>query len=277
MMKKIILSLCFKWTIPFIYIFAFNSAWAVMPADVDLVPTSVTPSVSAISTGEQMTVSSTIANQGTETIWSDFYSRIYLSTDAVITVVDQMVMSLYNLSLAAGAESTVDRVVTIPINLAPGTYYVGVIADYSDSQPEIDETNNALASTATIEVIRNVDLVPTSVVPSVTTINIGEQMTVSSTIANQGTSTTSHYFFNGAYLSTDAVITTADRLIASWYRGIAAGAESAVDSVVTIPTDLVPGTYYVGVIADYYSDAQPESDETNNALASITTIEVISP
>jgi serralysin len=40
---------------------------------------------------------------------------------------------------------------TIPTNMAPGTYYIGAIADFDNRQPESDETNNALAGT-TIEI-----------------------------------------------------------------------------------------------------------------------------
>ena len=243
--------------------------------DVDLVSTEVVPSASTINIGEQITVSNTVANQGTTATSDSFYSGIYLSTDAVITTADRQVANRYIYGLGAGAESAVDTVATIPRNLAPGIYYVGVIADYSDRQLESDETNNTLISAATIEVLRDVDLVPTAVIPSVSTINAGEQVTVSNTIANQGTTITSRSFYSGIYLSADAVITTADRRVA--YRSISnlgAGAESAADTAVTIPTNLDPGTYYVGVIADYY-DYQPESDETNNTLASVATIEVV--
>jgi subtilase family serine protease len=161
---------------------------------------------------------------------------------------------------------------TIPTNMAPGTYYIGAIADFDNRQPESDETNNSLAGT-TVQVVRDVDLVMTGVSTSTTSVPIGGSFTLADTVKNQGTTTTSSIFYVGLYLSADATITTADtRLNTRYIGGLAAGVSSSGNSTMTIPTNMAPGTYYIGAIADF-DNRQPESDETNNALAG-TTIEI---
>jgi RHS repeat-associated protein len=55
-------------------------------------------------------------------------------------------------SCAAGASSAASTTITVPSTLAPGTYYIGAVADYTGVQPETNETNNALAAAATVTV-----------------------------------------------------------------------------------------------------------------------------
>jgi len=52
-------------------------------------------------------------------------------------------------SLAAGASQTFSTVVTIPTTLAAGTYFIGAIADFTNTQVELNETNNARTATNT--------------------------------------------------------------------------------------------------------------------------------
>lgn len=57
------------------------------------------------------------------------------------------------IELAAGASDPASTTVSIPTGIAPGTYYLGAIADYPGGVPESDETNNGLAGN-TITVTR---------------------------------------------------------------------------------------------------------------------------
>jgi subtilase family serine protease len=170
--------------------------------------------------------------------------------------------------LAAGAESPAGLQVTIPTSLAPGTYYIGVIADYnSGTVSESDETNNWRVGNQ-ITVTPGPDLIVTSVSGPVSGVT-GSTITVSHTIKNQGTGT-SGSFSVAVFLSADSTITTSDTSLGGRaISSLAAGAESPAGLQVTIPTSLAPGTYYIGVIVDYGSGngSVAESDETNNALA----------
>jgi hypothetical protein len=72
---------------------------------------------------------------------------IYLSTDPTITTSDTLLATV----VSSGTLATVSQPgyydhqtvsVTLPGNLAPGTYYIGGIADYNNQVAESNETNN---------------------------------------------------------------------------------------------------------------------------------------
>lgn len=242
--------------------------------NVDLVMTAVSTSATSLTRGGTASVSTTENNQGTQATTASNIVGIYLSTDATITTADTLIGTTTLNSLAAGASSTVNTTVNIPSTLVPGTYYIGAIADYSNAQPETDETNNALTG-ATKSVIANVDLVMTVVSTTSTSAKVGTSITVSNTEKNQGTqATTISNNVVGIYLSTDATITTADTLIGSrTVSSLTAGATSAASTNATVPSTLAPGTYYLGVLADK-NNIQPETNETNNALTKTGTITI---
>jgi hypothetical protein len=118
------------------------------------------------------------------------------------------------------------------------------------------------------------DLVMAAVSTAATSVVAGSSFSIADTEKNGGTTgmTVSSNTVN-YYLSTDATITTADTLIGSRVvsGALAAGASSSATTTVTVPGALVPGTYYIGVIADA-TNAQVETNETNNALAGATII-----
>ena len=97
-----------------------------------------------------MTLSSwTVQNQGTAA--SGLFSNgFYLSTDATITSADTYLDGNAN-SLAAGASFVWGGpTLIIPIGTAPGTYYVGILADPSNAIVESDESNNAVSTLITV-------------------------------------------------------------------------------------------------------------------------------
>ena len=82
--------------------------------------------------------------------------------------------------------------------------------------------------------------------------NTEETIVVETTVENQGAGKAWEHFLVGMYLSEDEVITTDDvRLGASWVYGLAPGAQANRNIVGTIPRNL-PGTYYIGVIVDFF-------------------------
>ncbi|MCB9757972.1 MAG: fibronectin type III domain-containing protein [Candidatus Omnitrophica bacterium] len=99
--------------------------------------------------GSLITLTDTVTNQGDDSA-GGFYVAYYLSTDAVITTSDKFLYYRYVPSLAAGASNTGSVKYNIP-NIAPGTYYWGAVADAFGSQPEINETNNAIVAN-TVEI-----------------------------------------------------------------------------------------------------------------------------
>jgi subtilisin family serine protease/subtilase family serine protease len=96
--------------------------------------------------------------------------------------------------------------------------------------------------------------------------NRGDVVALSATVANVGTSAAPASTVN-FYLSTDAIITTADTLVGSVATSaLAAGAQQVVGANVTIPSTIATGTYFVGAIVDP-ANTIDEGNETNNAKA----------
>lgn len=73
-------------------------------------------------------------------------TRLYISTDATITTSDTVLATLNSSGLTGhGGSNWYDHravSVTLPNGLAPGTYFVGAIADHANAIAEGDETNN---------------------------------------------------------------------------------------------------------------------------------------
>lgn len=236
----------------------------------DLVTTAISgPSAGA--TGTSITVATTVANQGSATAGA-FYACVYLSTDPTITTADTRLSTRLVSQLAAGASSAASVAVPIPGTIAPGTYYLGAIADCTLASSESDEGNNSLLGAA-IALSPGADLVVSGVSGPSAGVT-GGALSISTTVLNQGIGTSAASSV-GIYLSTDAVISTTDtRLGARSIGALLRGASSAAATTVTIPATLAPGTYYLGAIADYANQAR-ESDEANNALVgSLITLSV---
>lgn len=73
---------------------------------------------------------------------------IYISTDATITTSDTLLTTMSTSATLAtvsqpGHYDHQTVTVALPGNLAPGTYYVGGLADYNNHLTESNETNNA--------------------------------------------------------------------------------------------------------------------------------------
>lgn len=236
--------------------------------DIDLVMTAVSTLTPAMVTGDTAIVSITVKNQGTTPAAGGHSAWIYLSQDAAITTADTRVGYWSAPMLVAGESASADVVVTLPIGMAAGSYYLGAIADGSNSIQESVETNNALTGMV-IDVTAGapkVDLIMTSVTTASTTLAVGSTATVSTIVKYQGNSKAVSVTSAGIYLSTDSIITTDDILIGTRpVAALTAGTSWIANTSVTIPTDLPPGNYYLGTIADY-NNIEVESVETNNAL-----------
>ncbi len=77
----------------------------------------------------------------------------------------------------------------------------------------------------------------------------------------------------GAYFSTDATIDTGDLLFASCgITGLAPGASVTCNGPVHIPTSLLPGVYFVGVIADYHNVVTEGNKGNNTAVTGPITV-----
>ena len=217
-------------------------------------------------TGQPVRLTVQVTNQGTAPAGA-FRLGYYLSTDSVITRSDTQIGTCNFPSLGVDVSATCSGNITLPLTLAPGTYYVGAFADDTGQVNESDENNNTALAPNQMVVTRGAaaDLIVTGLT-SPDTITLGERPNITSAIRNQGTADAGAFRL-GYYLSTDATITTGDiQLGTCSYTALAAGANSGCAGPLLFPATLAPGRYYLGVIVDDQNQVA-ESNETNNTRA----------
>ncbi len=110
---------------------------------VDIIVTSISGPASA-SPGQEVAFIATVKNQGSADA-GQFYVTVYLSTDPIITRGDIEIRSGFISWLPAGGQQTLTINATIFASVAPGSYYVGAIADSRSNVAESNENNNSLA------------------------------------------------------------------------------------------------------------------------------------
>ncbi|MCF6261876.1 MAG: DUF3466 family protein [Gammaproteobacteria bacterium] len=121
--------------------------------EVDLLISSVSTPDSQVDTGSTMAVKYTISNQGGSSARRASYGAgIYLSSDAVITTEDILIGRSLMYELDGGESRETNSRGRIPANMASGTYYLGVIADYKNRQSETNEDNNVGVASTTVQV-----------------------------------------------------------------------------------------------------------------------------
>jgi len=90
--------------------------------------------------GSTVTIGYTFGNLGTSS--ATFNTGFYLSTNSFISTGDLLLGSNTGASASAGAIGTFTRSLTIPSNVAPGTYYLGFLVDKDGGLAENNEGNN---------------------------------------------------------------------------------------------------------------------------------------
>jgi serralysin len=242
----------------------------------------VFPATSSAGAGSTFSINTFVVNYGKGSAAAST-SRIYLSTDATITTSDTVLATISTGALAAVSQAgyygaqTVS--VTLPGNLAPGTYYIGAIADFTNSISESDETDNTY-NVAQITVTgsttpSNLPNLSAQIFTNTTSSTAGSSVAVNTFVVNYGSGPAAASS-SRIYLSTDATITTSDMVLATISSGALAavgqsGYYDAQKLSLSLPANLAPGTYYIGAIADYNNQIF-EKDETDNTynVAQIT-------
>jgi subtilisin family serine protease/subtilase family serine protease len=227
----------------------------------DLIVSAVTVPATAAA-GGSIGVSDTTANQGGGSAAAST-TRFYWSTNTSLDASDQVIGTRPVGLIAAGASASSVTTLTVPATAAAGTYYVIAQADGGSQVPETAETNNTKASTA-IKV--GPDLIVTAVsVPASGA--AGGMISANETTKNQGfgpapASSTAFY------LSPNGTISADDRLIGSrLVSELASNGISTASTVLEIPADILPGSYYVIARTDW-NGSVAESTESNNDKSS---------
>lgn len=245
----------------------------------DLRPTALSVSPSIVQVGESVTVVERVLNEGTAPA-AAFRVGVYLSSNPVIATTDVLIGSRVVDGLAIGASSEAQSEYALPLGVATGSWYVGVIVDDLRELAELQEGDGTLLSPTLIDVTAAPDPHPDLVIEAVSTptqrVLPGGSVQVLSTVRNEGdlSSTT---FQVGIYLSTDAEITPEDRLIGQrTVFSLGVGFGSAQSFPYTVPTDVPVGFYRLGAIADS-GQVIAELNEDNNSRVASGQIEVYIP
>lgn len=239
--------------------------------------TQVTPNASTVNAGAQLSV--TNATQNTSSAKSGTLKIAFrLSINTIYGDSDDVTISTTRTvsSLIAGATNSATTNVTIPSTTLAGVYYVCAKTDSQSQVVEGNENNNTLCSSSQVTVPADLTMIALST--TTTTIAAGTNLVADNTAKNLS-GAKAGAFVVGFHLSTDQVYGGADDVAFSTTRSIsslAIGATSAASTTLTVPTTTPAGTYYLCAMADSAA-VVPESNETNNALCTTTTLAVTRP
>ena len=240
----------------------------------DLMIRKVTSQQSAVQ-GGTMNVNTTVKNQGSASA-GPFRISLYLSPDAQITEQDREIGYGEVADLGVGMLRDGTAVATVPADLIPGTYYLGVMVDSGKVISEESEANNILFANNMVKVSAGAQPVVTQTqkppelpdlsIPDVSSDTEGTSggvMNVSTSIRNVGSGDAGSFIVE-LYLSTDAELSDEDILLGMGeIPELPAGTQSDGNAPTPIPVNMTPGIYYFGILVDGEDDVI-ESDETNN-------------
>lgn len=215
--------------------------------------------------GSAIRVTDTTRNVGTGASPPSSTS-FYLSLNAVLGSDDRLLGSRAVGEIAAGASDSGATDLTLPHALEAGTYFVLAKADGPGALFELNELNNTRGDAIAV----GPDLVVSTVtVPAAA--GAGTTIVVSDTTVNQGagaapaSSTRFHLSVNGLLDGDDRP------LQARSLGALAAGAASTGSTSITLPSDVLPGSYYLIAQADAAS-AAGEANESNNLRSAVLRI-----
>lgn len=237
----------------------------------DLVISKVTSQQSAVQ-GGQLPVNTTVKNQG-DAPAGPFRISLYLSPDALITEQDREIGYGDVADLSVGMLRDGTAVATVPSDLAPGPYYLGVMVDSGKIISEGNEANNILFADKMIEISGSpvpiqtaVPSLPDLIVPDLTSDTegtVGGNINVTTSIRNTGSGDAKSFIVE-LYLSSDGTLSDEDILIGMGeIPELPAGTQSDGDALSPIPANMTPGQYFFGILVDS-ENAVAETDESNN-------------
>jgi hypothetical protein len=230
-------------------------------AQIDLIETQVSNPPATTTEKARFWVTDTVKNEGTDTAPPSI-TQYYFSTTGSMDTGSILLSGKRSVpSLKAGKSSRGLAAVTVPLTTPTGVYYLLAC----------NETNNCISSAKAANLTLP-DLVEISVTNPPSSELAGDSFQVTDTVENQGNrraaaSVTRYYFSTSGVKDTSAVLLTGTRSI----PGLAPGATSKGRVTVKIPFNTPDGIYYLLACADD-TNKVAESNETNNCIASSTTI-----
>ena len=232
----------------------------------DLVPIALA-GPPTVSTQQAITVSWTVKNQGTATTSKTWVDTLHLSpTSGCCAGAVTLGQWTWATPVAAGATYTQTKSVTVP-PVAAGSYHLVLLTDAAAALREVNEGDNQRAVPMTVT---TPDLLPTALTAPATA-ETGHAISLSWTVRNQGTGSTTGSWTDKVYVSASATCCAGTTSLGSWPRPatLAAGASYTQTRSVTIPP-LAAGSYYLTVWADADGQLHEASDSNNQRAVTVT-------
>lgn len=216
-------------------------------------------------TKQQANLYYTIQNSGNSTVYN-VTSGAFLSTDSIFDLTD-ILLSYYPVySINRYSYDYCYQYVIIPENVDTGEFYILVVADYSSSIAESNETNNIAYKKIRIEE-PDIDLGWTELNTSSGELVSNTNFSAYYTINNYGT-TNSGEFIVKCFLSVDSVFDPLDDMYLgnkNMYSLFGGSYYSDNFYYLVLPATIKTGDYYLILTADFFDDI-PERNEENNTI-----------
>jgi len=225
----------------------------------DLVAQSVSPNGSQGFLGETIGVDFSFRNQGGDP--SNTASvEVRLSTNSTITQSDPLLGTFTYAGLSGGQTVSDSRTVTVPTNVGTGARFIGIIVDSSD---DVDSSNNAAASRSTVQIDGRADLVADFIDAGAGPVPPGGNLPVRFAVGNEGLGSSGAYTVE-VRASLNDFISDGDPLLRTFnMSSLSPGATTGtVNTTVTIPNDLAPDSYFIGMIVEPGAFENDTSDNT---------------
>jgi subtilase family serine protease len=246
---------------------------AVLP---DLVESALNDPPGVVVLGSSFSITETVQNIGTGPSGASAIGFHLASAPSKGSTDVRFVAARTVSGLTPGESSAGTVTLVVPSSTPLGTYYLLACADDMWAVMENNEANNCVASTTTLEV-KAPDLVEFALSNPPTMAVLGGSFSVTDIVENVGTgpsggSTTRYYLSEDMLESSSDVAFSATRAVPD----LASGATSTGTVTVTVPSSTPLATYYLLACADAWS-AVMEDYETNNCVASATTVQITVP
>ncbi|MEZ6183816.1 MAG: CARDB domain-containing protein [Planctomycetota bacterium] len=203
-----------------------------------------------------------------------FDYAVFLSENDEITAGDR---ELARGRVAAGLRGRATEAlrISLPADVAPGTYVLGVAVDLRGEVSEVDESNQTARDPLALRVNAAAppDLRPTAVSLDVARAAVGDEVWITRTVENAGLAAAGAFKY-AVLLSQDATPSADDaRLLEGSVTSLVAGAVSGPRRVPAQVPALAAGSYRVLLVVDP-EDRVGEDDEGNNVLLASAPFEV---
>ena len=195
----------------------------------------------------------------------------YLSTDATFSADDILLETDVSTLAQDDTSDSETEVLSIPLDVAPGDYFVLFVVDHLGAFIESSEDNNIQAVAVTVIDGDDLTIVAEQTTVSSNELLSGDSFSAETRQAYAGRSSDVLSVDLGYYLSTDATFSANDILLETDTSTL--NIEDFSDSeteVLTIPINIVSGEYFLLFVTDHLNEFAEVSESNNTEAIALT-------